>query len=372
MDELQKIDTLQKRCTELLFEMKRLERENAKNKKRGDQLQKEKDHGRTELSKTVTLKDKLEKLCRELQRENNRLKSENKTLQDAEKSNHEDWDTKYEQMLWQLQDYQEEKDNPPAQFVDMGVEDLFRQRFKSLIDQYELRELHFHSLMRTKELEVQYNIARFERERESAKQEIARSRGLNTQVLTFSKTEQELRNQLNIYVDKFKQVEDTLNNSNDLFLTFRKEMEEMSKKTKRLEKENSTLTRKHDLTNRNILEMAEERTRTNQELEAFRKKNEKLTGIINQMQQQGRGLAQGMAGVVEGSMEGDYVEGDGDMEGTESDYYEDEDEEGSEEGEYDEETEEEIEPGAPQPFGPVPPPPPAMHANSITVNGINH
>lgn len=75
-----------------------------------------------------------------------------------------------------------------------------------MIDQYELRELHFHSLLRTKELEVQYNLARFERERRAAEQEVNRAKQLNQQVLTFSKTETELRNQLNIYVEKFKQV----------------------------------------------------------------------------------------------------------------------------------------------------------------------
>ena len=80
MDELQKIETLQKRVTEHLADMKRLERENLKNKKRGDMLQKEKDHGRTELSKSVQLKEKLEKLCRELQKENNRLKVRHKEL----------------------------------------------------------------------------------------------------------------------------------------------------------------------------------------------------------------------------------------------------------------------------------------------------
>jgi hypothetical protein len=74
MDDLQKIETLQKRVTEHLADMKRLERDNLKNKKRGDTLQKEKDHARGELAKSVTLRDKLEKLCRELQRENNRLK----------------------------------------------------------------------------------------------------------------------------------------------------------------------------------------------------------------------------------------------------------------------------------------------------------
>jgi hypothetical protein len=54
--------------------MKRHERESIKNKKRGDQLQKDKDNSRNELNKTVSLKEKLEKLCRELQKENNKLK----------------------------------------------------------------------------------------------------------------------------------------------------------------------------------------------------------------------------------------------------------------------------------------------------------
>jgi len=60
--------------------------------------------------------------------------------------------------------------------------------------------------MRTKELEVQYNIARFEREKKKTEAETSRARQLNEQVQTFSKTEAELRSQLNVYVDKFKQV----------------------------------------------------------------------------------------------------------------------------------------------------------------------
>jgi len=82
----------------------------------------------------------------------------------------------------------------------------FKQRFKSLIEQYELRELHFHSVMRSKELELQYHMARFDREKKAAEAEGTRSKALNAQVLTFSKTESELRHQLNIYVEKFKQV----------------------------------------------------------------------------------------------------------------------------------------------------------------------
>lgn len=79
-------------------------------------------------------------------------------------------------------------------------------RFKSFIEQYELRELHFHSLMRTKELEVQYHMARYEREKKNAESETTKARHLQAQVQAFTKTETELRNQLNVYVDKFKQV----------------------------------------------------------------------------------------------------------------------------------------------------------------------
>ncbi len=53
------------------------------------------------------------------------LQGENKTLQDAEKQNHEGWDTKYEDVLWQLQDIQEEKDNPQAQVVNIEVDELY-------------------------------------------------------------------------------------------------------------------------------------------------------------------------------------------------------------------------------------------------------
>jgi len=213
---------------------------------------------------------------------------------------------------------------------------------------------------------VQWNLARYDRQKKLADNEIARSRQLSSQVSTFSQTETELRSQLNIYVEKFKQVEDTLNNSNDLFLTFRKEMEEMSKKTKRLEKENLNLTRKHDLTNRNILEMAEERTRITKEMDTLRKKNNTLESVIRRMQDQGRGPPVGSTL-------------DGDEEGTESDY-DDEDydeEEGSEEGEYDDDTEDELALQAttngPPAFGPVPPPPAntSIHVNGNRVNGVN-
>lgn len=71
---LSKLEAVQTKYTELLAKMKRLDQENARNKKRGDLFQKEKEAQRSELTKTVSMKEKLEKLCRELTRENKKVK----------------------------------------------------------------------------------------------------------------------------------------------------------------------------------------------------------------------------------------------------------------------------------------------------------
>lgn len=69
-----RLETVHKKYTELLADMKKLDRDYAKSKKRSDQLQKDQDKGKSELNKTVTMKDKLEKLCRELTKENKKVK----------------------------------------------------------------------------------------------------------------------------------------------------------------------------------------------------------------------------------------------------------------------------------------------------------
>jgi len=180
-----------------------------------------------------------------------------------------------------------------------------------------------------------------------------------------------------------KQVEDTLNNSNDLFLTFRKEMEEMSKKTKRLEKENTQLTRKQEATNKNIFQMAEERTHSQKEIERLLRENEKLKKLCRAMQTNGYGRADMVPEGVEGGEEEEE-----DL-ATDSDYDEEyeEDEEGSIEGEYDEDTEEEPilaqqqQQQPPRTYGPVPPPPPPPTSDVLNgnrkgqtqgqINGVN-
>ncbi|KAG7111168.1 hypothetical protein HYQ44_009363 [Verticillium longisporum] len=113
-------------------------------------------------------------------------------------------------------------------------------------------------------------------------------------------------------------------------------MEEMSKKTKRLEKENETMKRKHEATNANIISMAEEREAMRTKTAEATKKTGKLISIIEQMQQQGRKVPPGMAATLESC----YSDSNGQVDGDGSDYSDEgDDDEQSEE--FDDDTEEE-------------------------------
>ena len=139
----------------------------------------------------------------------------------------------------------------------------------------------------------------------------------------------------------------------------------MSKKTKRLEKENESLKRKHEAMNQNIFKMAEERTRNMKDVEDAKRREEKLKSIIAQMQQQGRGISQG----GDGCHEDDGAEVDGEDSENEDEY--EEDDLSDEDVEYAEDdcdlTEEEHAAEAPS-SRPAPAPAPAP-SPPVTTNG---
>ncbi|KAM3549316.1 hypothetical protein MY1884_008789 [Beauveria asiatica] len=309
MDDSQKIDHLTKRSSELLADMRRLEKENQKNKKRGDILQKERDINRTELSKTISLKEKLEKLCRELQRDNNKMKNENKELQAIQKRNALSWDEKYAALLSKLECFQEDKDTPRKQIVDMEMEEL---------------------------------------------------------------SETQLRAELNMYIDKLGEacnVKVALDQRDDIVARQRREIQEQSKKCKRLDKENEALKRQKEATAANIIRMAEERQQWKGQMDAADKKTQKLMSIIQQMQQQGRKVPVAMAPTLESCINDEDPAEDGE----DSDYSE-EVEEGSDLDDTEEESPLQSRSKPPEPgpatikvpYGPERPPRPP---GSAAING---
>ena len=132
----------------------------------------------------------------------------------------------------------------------------------------------------------------------------------------------------------------------------------MSKKGKRLEKENEALKRQKEATAANIIRMAEERQDWKKRLDTAEKKTEKLMSIIQFMQQQGRKGPPDLATALESVRDAGQGGAEGDDESDYSNGAADEDL-----SEFDDDTEEEAQPAdksaAPVTYGPERPPQPA-------------
>jgi len=201
-----KIDIVQRKYSELLSDMKRVEREHVKAKKRGDQLQKEKEEVSKNLTKEKAMKDKLEKLSRELTRENKKLKEDLRDEKDTGSDRNEELHRKLEHLVLDVEEVISDRRPPERQTAELEQDKLFREKFTSFLHQYELRELYFQSMLRMKDLEIAYQMSRHDQLKKAQESELSKSHQLTRQVSTFSQTENELRGQLNVYVEKFKQV----------------------------------------------------------------------------------------------------------------------------------------------------------------------
>ena len=122
---LQRLEIVHKKYEELLADMKKLERDHAKNKKRADQLQKDQDKSKSEHNKTVTMKDKLEKLCRELTKENKKVKEDNKRLEETEKIARLDVNERLDQMLYDVQDAMNAQANSQGENFHLTLDEVY-------------------------------------------------------------------------------------------------------------------------------------------------------------------------------------------------------------------------------------------------------
>ena len=137
-----KLEVVQKKFSDLVADMKRAERDLTKSKKKADQLQKEKDSSRSELTKNVSLKDKLEKLCRELTKDNKRMKvgpetlprgmhllmpkqEDYRILEERENGRRDIFGDEVETILSTMEDIIDEKENPIGDRVIMETDELF-------------------------------------------------------------------------------------------------------------------------------------------------------------------------------------------------------------------------------------------------------
>ncbi|KAK2919628.1 gamma-taxilin [Channa argus] len=291
----EKLAALCKKYADLLEESRCMQKRLKALQKKQSQIVKEKVHLQGEHSKAILARSKLESLCRELQRHNKTLKEEN-----AQRSREYEEQRKEAMLHFQmtLNDIELQMEQHSSHNTKLRQENMeLADKLKKLIEQYELREEHIDKVFKHKELQQQLMDAKLQRITEMMKEveeKQQRERDFLLKDATESRRkcelmkeqETQLKQQLSLYMDKFEEFQSTLAKSNEVFTTFRQEMEKMTKKIKKLEKETTQWRTKWESNNQALLQMAEEKTLRDGHFKALQGKLELLERLCRALQKE--------------------------------------------------------------------------------------
>ncbi|GLT70100.1 hypothetical protein SLA2020_421990 [Shorea laevis] len=235
-----------------------------------------------ERDAAIAVRDKLESLCRELQRQNKMLMDECKRVSTEGQNLRSDLSAKFQDVIQDVSNkLEEQKDESLSQLKE---NEMLRTKLKQLADQYSLSEQQYAQMLKQKTLEVQLAELKIKQHEEKLIQEQAQMKVYAEQVSQLLATEKNLRLQLTADGEKFQQFQDALLKSNEVFETFKQEIEKMTKSIKELKKENAFLKSKCEKSDVTLIELVEERERLKKQLEKTKNQKEKLESLCRSLE----------------------------------------------------------------------------------------
>ncbi|KAL9419008.1 hypothetical protein AB3S75_036876 [Citrus x aurantiifolia] len=235
-----------------------------------------------ERDAAMAVRDKLESLCRELQRQNKMLMDECKRVSSEGQNLRLDLSAKFQDAIKDVSiKLEEQKDDCLSQLKE---NEMLRTNLKQLADQYALTEQQYAQKLKQKTLELQIGELKIKQHEEKLVQEQSQMKLYAEQVSQLLATEKNLRLQLTADGEKFQQFQDALVKSNEVFETFKQEIEKMAKSIKELKKENAFLKSKCEKSDFTLIELVEERERMKKQLEKSKNQKEKLESLCRSLQ----------------------------------------------------------------------------------------
>ncbi|GAB2286785.1 hypothetical protein Dimus_021180 [Dionaea muscipula] len=235
-----------------------------------------------ERDAAISVRDKLESLCRELQRQNKTLKEECKRISDEGQNLRKDLSTKFDEAIQNVSEKLEEQKG--EFFSQMKENEMLRDKLKHFADQHALSEQQYARQLKQKELELKIAELKIQQHEEKLKHEQAQMKLYSEQVTQLLATEKHLKSQLTADGEKFQQFQDALVKSNGVFETYKQEIEKMVKSTKDLKKENTFLKSKCEKSDYTLVELLGERELLKKQLEKAKNQKEKLESLCRSLQ----------------------------------------------------------------------------------------
>jgi len=291
----EKLAVICKKYSELLEEHKQTQAQFKQSQRSLSVLSREKDQLQSEHSKAVLAKSKLEGLCRELQRHNKLVKDESIARAKEDDEKRKEVTTKFQVTI---NDIQQQMNDHYQKNTSLREENLeLANKLKGLIEQYELREQQIEKILKSKELEAQLYDARLqqaalqigeEKEKHLHDSQLLLRDSMESQkkIMLLEEQEKALKAQVAMYSEKYDDFQSTLTKSNDVFNTFKTEMDKMSKKIKKLEKETLMWRQKWEGSQKSMLEMAEQKAHSDKDISLLQNKLSKLEGLCRALQEE--------------------------------------------------------------------------------------
>uniref|UniRef100_A0A8C3AG17 Taxilin beta b n=1 Tax=Cyclopterus lumpus TaxID=8103 RepID=A0A8C3AG17_CYCLU len=286
----QKLEAIIKKHAELLEEHRSDQKQLKVLQKKLLQAMKEKDQLQSEHSRAVLARSKLEGLCRELQRHNKTLKEE--TLQRCREDDlkRKEITTHFQGTLSEIQAQIEEHSSRNTKLCLENS--ALAEKLKGLISQYDQREnlekVFKHRDLKEKLLDTKLAQANMILKETEEKHKLERELMLKQATVYKSKVkvmreqENDMRIQLEMYSAKFDEFQGTVSKSNSVYSDFKQDMDKMTKKMKKLDKECQSWKSRFDGCNKNLLGMVSD--------------NQKLENLCRALQEERRSLYEKVQG----------------------------------------------------------------------------
>ncbi|XP_012459976.1 uncharacterized protein LOC105780289 isoform X1 [Gossypium raimondii] len=235
-----------------------------------------------ERDAAIAVRDKLESLCRELQRQNKMLMDECKRVSTEGQNLRLDLSARFQDAIKDVSNkLEEQKDECLSQLKE---NEMLRNKLKEFADQCALAEQQYALKLKQKTLELQLANLKIKQHEEKLVEEQAQMKVYAEQVSQLLATEKNLRLQLAADGEKFQQFQDALFKSNEVFETFKQEIEKMAKSIKELEKENAFMKSKCEKSDVTLIELVEEREQMKKQLQKTKNQKDKLESLCRSLQ----------------------------------------------------------------------------------------
>ncbi|XP_051793010.1 beta-taxilin-like isoform X2 [Acanthochromis polyacanthus] len=241
----------------------------------------------------VAARSKLETLCRELQTHYNVMREETLQRCKEDEEKRKEITSHFQTMLTEIQTQIEQHSARNDKLCHENTH--LTEKLESLMNQCERREESLEKINKHRDLQHQLTEAKLQqanallaeaedkhkREKEYLLVQAAEWK-LQTQTLREQGTV--MQAQLTLYAQKFDEFQATLAKSNEIYVRFKKEMDNMSDKMKKMDKESNLWKTRFENCNKALTDMIEERAEKSKEYDLFVLKIQKLEKLCHALQ----------------------------------------------------------------------------------------